>query len=69
VLFNAAQPGELALVQSTPLDAGSTIFLMARQAFGPADFAAWADSRHPAGWSKALATAQTRLFDPASAQP
>jgi len=69
VLLNAAQPGELALVQSTPLDAGSTIFLMARQAFGPADFAAWADSRHPAGWSKALATAQTRLFDPASAQP
>ena len=69
VVFDAAQPGELALVQSAALDAGSTFFLMARQALAPADFAAWADSRQPPGWSKALATARTRLFDQGPARP
>ena len=69
VLFDAAQPSELALVQSSPLDTGSTVFLMARQTLDPAGFAAWADSRQPVGWSKALATARTRLFDQGPARP
>jgi len=69
VLFDAAQPSELALVQSSPLDTGSTVFMMARQTLDPAGFAAWADSRHPVGWSKALATARTRLFDQGPARP
>jgi hypothetical protein len=69
VLFDAAQASELALVQSSPLDTGSTVFLMARQTLDPAGFAAWADSRQPVGWSKALATARTRLFDQGPARP
>ncbi len=62
VLLGAASPSETARLRAAPWDAGSTLFLMARQTDDPAGFAAWAHRHHPPGWPEALATARTRLF-------
>jgi hypothetical protein len=69
VLLAAATPAEVARVREATPAAGTTLFFMARQALDPAGFADWAAARQTAGWSKALATARTRLFDQGPARP
>lgn len=62
VLLGVASADDLTRLRITRWDAGTTLFLMARQADDPAAFAAWAASHHPPGWSEALAGARARLF-------
>lgn len=61
-LIQAASPTELVRLRTAPWDAGTTIFLMARQADDPAGFAVWARAHRPPGWSEALTAARARLF-------
>lgn len=61
-LLGVADAGELARLRAAPWDAGSTLYLMARQADDPAGFSAWARAHRPPGWGEALAAARARLL-------
>jgi hypothetical protein len=61
-LIHRAGDDERARLQAAPWDAGSTLFLLARQALDPAGFSAWAHEHQPPGWNEALAAARQRLF-------
>lgn len=69
LLFAAATPAQHARLLAAPPTAGTTLFLMARQSLDSAAFNTWAALRQPPGWSKALATARTRLFSPGAPSP
>jgi hypothetical protein len=62
VLVDGANDTEIARLRAAPWDAGSTLFLLARQALDPAGFAAWAREHQPPGWNEALTMARGRLF-------
>lgn len=64
VLIDAHTPAQSAQLLAAPPAAGGTLFLMARQSLAPESFATWAALHRSAGWSKALASARTRLFRP-----
>lgn len=61
-LIHEAGDAETARLRSAPWDAGSTLFLLARQTLDPAGFAAWAREHQPPGWNEALVLARERLF-------
>jgi hypothetical protein len=61
-LIRAATTGETARLRAAPWNAGTTLFLMARQRLDPVAFSAWAQANQPAGWDLALAAACARLF-------
>ncbi|MBC7369363.1 MAG: glycosyltransferase family 39 protein [Undibacterium sp.] len=67
-LLDAATPAQHARLLAAPPTAGTTLFLMARQSLDSPAFDTWAKLHQPPGWSKALATARTRLF-PALTHP
>ncbi len=64
MLLGAASAADHNRISTAPIDAGSTLFLLARESADPAAFSAWSTTQRPAGWSKALASARTRLFPP-----
>jgi len=61
-LVHLANEGEIARLDNLPLEEGSTLFLLARQAMDPAGFAAWANAHQPSGWNDALTLVRGRLF-------
>lgn len=61
-LIGAASMDETAQLRAAPWNAGTTLFLMARQELDPENFTAWAAMHQPAGWSEAVAIARRRLF-------
>lgn len=69
-LLRAAGPDETARLRAAPWTAGTALFLMARQALDPTEFAAWArKARHPARWTNALRAAARHLFPRSAAAP
>ncbi|HWA09841.1 MAG TPA: hypothetical protein VG838_10355 [Opitutaceae bacterium] len=61
-LIHAATPAELARLRAAPWNAGSTLFLLARQTLDPAGFSAWARTHQARGWDEAMAVVRRRLF-------
>ncbi len=61
-LMHAINDEEAARLRAAPWTAGSTLFLLARQAIAPADFSAWARTHQSPAWDRALAIVRRRLF-------